>query len=224
MPKTPPDFSALEKAIGYSFKNKSLAADALTHSSMGAKNNERLEFLGDRVLALVVAETILQKHSGEKEGDLAKRLSVLVQGEVIAEIAAEIRLGDHVIISAGERNAGAAESENILSDALEALLGAVYLDGGLAPCQTLIANLWNTRLDNMKTPPQHPKARVQEWAQGRGLPLPVYKIVDRTGPDHAPVFSIELSVEGFDPVMGQGRSRPAAEKDAAIFFLAREDS
>ncbi len=219
MPKTHPDFSGLEKDLGYKFKRKAHAADALTHSSMGAKNYERLEFLGDRVLALIVAETLLEKYPAEKEGDLAKRLSVLVQGEVLADIAAGIGLGNYIHFSTGEREAGAGSSENVLSDALEALLGAVYLDGGLEPCRVIIGALWNKHFDNMPDPPQHPKARLQEWAQGRGLPLPEYKIAGQKGPDHAPVFSVQLTVRGFDPVIAEGRSRQAAEKEAARLFL-----
>ncbi|MGB4107718.1 MAG: ribonuclease III [Alphaproteobacteria bacterium] len=224
MPKTHPDFSGLEKALGYAFKNKADAADALTHSSMGEKNYERLEFLGDRVLALIIAETLLDKYPAEKEGDLAKRLSVLVQGEVLAAIAAEIGIGQYIHFSAGEREAGAANSENVLSDALEALLGAVYLDRGLEPCRTIIATLWSERFDNMPDPPQHPKAQLQEWAQGRGLPLPEYKISGQKGPDHAPVFSVQLTVRGFDPVIAEGRSRQAAEKEAARLFLESADA
>ena len=113
------------------------------------------------------------------------------------------------------------DNENILADALKALIGAVYLDGGLPPCRKLIVTLWDGHFEDMKTPPMHPKTAVQEWAQGRGLPLPEYKISGQSGPDHAPVFAITLSVTGYDDVTAEGRSRQAAEKEAARIFMEK---
>lgn len=212
----------LEKALGHSFQDPGLLRDALTHSSAGnAKNYERLEFLGDRVLGLVISELLYEKFPGEAEGDLAKRLAALVQGSLLAEVAQEINLGAYVIFSDAEAQAGGAKNENILSDVMEAVLGALYLDGGLERCRLLIEGLWAGRLYDMKTPPQHPKTELQEWAQGRGLPLPVYKITAQHGPDHAPVFEIELSVRGYDAVTAQGPTRQDAEKAAAGAFMAR---
>ncbi len=210
----------LEKALGHSFRDKDLLARALTHSSAAHTGNyERLEFLGDRVLGLVIAEILYEKFPGEPEGDLAKRLAALVQGEMLAEIARGFDLGAFIDFSAAERGAGGAENENILSDVFEALIGALYLEAGLPPCRALIENLWERRFYDMKTPPMHAKTLLQEWAQGRGLPLPAYRIAAQHGPDHAPMFEVALSVKGYDEVKAQGRSRQQAERDAAQIFM-----
>jgi ribonuclease-3 len=214
-------FDKLQKDIGHKFKDRELLSYALTHSSTGNGNNERLEFLGDRVLGLIVAETLYEKFPDEAEGDLAKRLAALVQGELLAQIAGEIHLGNHLKLSEAERHAGGSENENILADALEALLGALYLDAGLQACRTLIKTLWAGHFEGMKNPPQHPKTAVQEWAQGQGLPLPEYKIVGQKGPDHAPQFTVKLSVKGYDDVVAEGRSRQIAEKEAARLFMEK---
>jgi ribonuclease-3 len=211
----------LQDALGYVFRDGAILASALTHASTGEKNYERLEFLGDRVLGLVVAETLYEKFPGEVEGDLAKRLAALVRGELLAKIAANLNLGTYISLSTAERSAGGGDNENILADALEALIGAVYLDGGLPPCRKLIATLWDGHFEDMKTPPMHPKTAVQEWAQGRGLPLPEYKISGQSGPDHAPIFAVTLSVPGYDDVTAEGRSRQAAEKEAARIFMEK---
>lgn len=210
----------VEQKLGHEFGDKTLLRSALTHSSTGgAASYERLEFLGDRVLGLVVAQMLFEKFPDEAEGDLAKRLAALVQGSFLAEIATKINLGAFVILSDGERDAGGAANENILADVFEALLGALYLDGGFEKCTQLIERLWADSIFEMKVPPQHPKTSVQEWAQSRGLSLPLYEIVAQTGPDHAPVFEVQLSVEGQKSVRAQGPSRQAAEKSAAQLFL-----
>jgi len=212
----------LEKELSHNFKDKELMAHALTHSSVGGdKSYERLEFLGDRVLGLIIAELIYEKFPRESEGDLAKRLAALAQGELLASIAAEIDLGTHIQLSDAEAFAGGAKNQNILADAFEALLGALYIDGGFKKCRALIERLWDKKFHEMKTPPQHPKTAVQEWAQGEGLPLPVYKILTQHGPDHAPMFDIELTIQGHKPVTAQGHSRQEAEKLAAVEFMNR---
>ena len=193
---------------------------ALTHSSAAAGYNyERLEFLGDRVLGLVIAELLYTRFPKEPEGDLAKRLAALVQGSFLAKISQELELGAYITLSDAEAQAGGAENDNILADIFESLIGALYLDGGFEKCQKLIHELWADRLDVMKEPPQHPKTQVQEWTQAQGLGLPEYRIVAQSGPDHAPVFDIELRVEGFDPIVAQGKSRQNAEKEAAREFM-----
>lgn len=218
---TRPAIDQLEKDIGHSFNNKTLVLNALTHSSTGDDNYERLEFLGDRVLGLTVAEILYEKFPDENEGDLAKRLAALVQGKLLAEIAATIHLGDYMKFSQAERLAGGDKNENILGDALEALLGALYLDAGFAACRQLIEKLWHGRFDTTIAPPSHPKTALQEWAQGAGLPLPTYKIIGQSGPDHAPVFTVELNVKGYDPLKADGRSRQVAEKEAARIFMEK---
>lgn len=214
----------LQTQIGYNFKNAELLQTAMTHCSVTAigqteTNYERLEFLGDRVLGLVMAELLYKRYPEENEGDLAKRHAALVQGKTLAKVAEKISLGAAMILSENERAAGGAENEHMLADGMEALLGAIYLDGGLSECRHLITNLWDDLLDVMVEPPQDPKTALQEWAQARSLPLPVYEIIDRSGPDHAPLFTIQVIVEGFDAAQAQGNSRRIAEKQAAAKLL-----
>ena len=215
------DVALIEAKLGYRFQNPALVEQALTHSSKsGNANNERLEFLGDRVLNLVVAEALYNHFPDEPEGNLAKRHSALVQGHMLAVIASMIKLGDDIILSDSERHSGGADNENILSDAMEALLGAVFLDGGIDPARKIILHLWGDNIYNLTQVNQDPKTELQEWVQARALPLPEYEIVDRSGPDHAPVFVIEVRVEGHAPLRAEGNSRRAAEKKAAHIMLS----
>ena len=213
---------SLEEKIGHHFDDKTLLRMALTHSSTGSGvNYERLEFLGDRVLGLVIAQLLYERFPQEQEGDLAKRLASLVQGSMLAEIAEKMGLGDYIHFSDAERSAGGSENENILADVFESLIGALYLESGLGPPEKLIRDLWADVLGTMKTPPQHPKTGLQEWAQGAGLPLPVYDIVGQSGPDHAPVFDVTLQVKGYESMTEQGRTRQDAEKKVAKAFLEK---
>lgn len=206
----------LEIKIGYHFRDSTLLEDALTHSSTGKKSNyERLEFLGDRVLGLVVAEILYDKFPEEKEGDLAKRLASLVQGTWLAKIAHEIDLGKYMNFSEAERTAGGHDNDNILADGMEAMIGAMYLDASLEQCAVFIKHLWGDAFEVMKRPPQHPKTTLQEWAQGAGLPLPAYEIIGQSGPDHAPIFDLRLTIKGHGEVVSKGASRSQAEKAAA---------
>lgn len=212
----------LEQRIGYRFKNSGYMEQALTHSSKsGAANNERIEFLGDRVLNLVMAHTLYEQFPSEAEGSLAKRHSALVQGPMLAAVAITINLGDFMILSEAERTSGGAENENILSDGMEALLGAVFLDGGLEPARGVIIRLWDKYILTHTDVQQDPKTELQEWVQARGLPLPAYEIASKSGPDHSPRFEIELRVQGYNPVLADGPSRRHAEKDAARKMLAQ---
>ncbi|MDB5490931.1 MAG: rnc [Micavibrio sp.] len=222
MPGKDPLLTAFESRFGHRFANVENLNLAITHSSTGAgRNYERLEFLGDRVLGLVMAELLYDVFPDEAEGDLAKRHAALVSGETLAIIAEQINLGEVLKLSHGERAGGGAKNENILADVMEALIGAVYLDAGLPPCKPVIASLWEAVLHTMKEPPRDPKTGLQEWAQGRGLPLPKYEMIGRSGPDHAPVFTIAVTVEGFEPLSADGPSRRAAEKAAATLLLNR---
>lgn len=212
----------IEELTGRRFSNPALLRAALTHSSAGnVENYERLEFLGDRVLGLAVAELLYTAFPLESEGALAKRLAVLVQASTLARIARErLDLGSALIVSGGVRGAGtSSDNENILADSLEALLGALYLDSGIAPCLTFVRTLWKDAVLADSTPPRDPKTALQEWAQGRGLPLPAYDLVCREGPDHAPLFKIRVQVEGLPPREASGSSRRAAEKAAAQTLL-----
>ena len=158
----------LEKLVGHQFKDQSLLQMALTHSSVGdGQNYERLEFLGDRVLGLVVASALYNKFPQEQEGDLAKRLASLVQGALLAKVSHQIDLGAFIRFSDAERAAGGPSNDHILADVFESLIGAIYMDAGYAPCQALIEKLLANDFHTMKEPPQHPKTALQEWAQGQ---------------------------------------------------------
>lgn len=211
---------AIQEKIGYRFKDIRFLQRALTHSSTdGHYNYERLEFLGDRVLGLVMAHTLFETFDAESEGGLAKRYSALVQGRTLAVIASMNKLGAYILLSPSEREAGGGENENILSDVLEALMGAVYLDGGLEAARAMILRLWGDNIHTLTEAPQDPKTELQEWVQARGLPLPEYDIASQSGPDHAPVFVIELRVRGQNSVRAEGPSRRQAEKSAARIML-----
>jgi len=218
--------SDFETIIDYQFKDKALLDMALTHPSADTViSYERMEFLGDRVLGLIVADHIYHRFPKEPEGPLAKRLAALVQGSMLAEVARDIDLGDFIYFSEAEKLAGGAENDNILSDVLESVIGAIYLDAGredgLEKCRTLIETHFRDRFDKMITPPQHPKTKVQEWAQSQNLPLPLYDILEQTGPDHAPEFLISVTIQGHAPVQASGSSRQTAEKAAATAFIEK---
>lgn len=211
----------LESRLGYTFKDRALLEQALTHSSKSASaNNERLEFLGDRVLNLVMAEALYKTFPDESEGNLAKRHSALVQGRMLAVVGGTIGLGEFLNLSDSERQSGGAENDNILSDAMEATLGAVFLDGGLEPARVTIIRLWGNNIATLTAAHHDPKTELQEWVQARGLPLPEYAVLNKSGPDHAPLFEIEVRVRGYDPVPAEGPSRRQAEKTAARKMLA----
>ncbi len=211
----------LQDSLDYQFQNTELLMRALTHSSTGAaKNYERLEFLGDRVVGLVIAHMLWETYPDEAEGDLAKRHAALVQGRMLAKITKLMNLGAAMQFSEAERAAGGASNENILADGVEGVIGALYVDGGMEACEKAIKRLWGKSILIMRAPPQDPKTALQEWAQGRGLPLPKYELVGRDGPDHAPTFEIRVTVESFPPWTSRGASRRKAEKDAAAMLLA----
>ncbi len=215
--------SAVETILGCTFKDKALLDLALTHASTAEGiTYERLEFLGDRVLGMAVAETLYQKFPAEPEGDLARRLAALVQGTTLAEIARENKFGEHIKLSDAERAAGGGNNDHILADVMEAILGALYLDQGFKACQDVIMLLWGNRFYDMQRPPQHPKTSVQEWAQGQNLPLPNYNIIGQSGPDHAPEFEVQITVEGYPPLSATGKSRQEAEKAAAASFIKQQ--
>lgn len=215
----------LMRRLGHRFVSPALLLEALTHPSAVGRERprsyERLEFLGDRVLALVLAEMLYDHFPNEAEGPLAKRLSVLAQRETLTEIALELDLGRDLILATSEEMSGGRANPTALGDALEALLGAVYLDGGMAPAAALVRRLWEPLLELAPEPPQDPKTGLQEWAQARGLPLPRYREVGRSGPPHEPLFTIEVSVTGHEPASATGRSKRAAERAAAEQLLAR---
>jgi ribonuclease-3 len=208
--------------LGYLFKDRGLLTRALTHTSAArkpAESNERLEFLGDRILNMLVAEMLDETFPNEREGDVAKRLTTLVCAPALADVAQQIGLQDHLILSAAEAASGGAHKQNMLADAIEAIVAAMYKDGGLDAPRVFVRTHWASRLNESTKPPQDAKSALQEWAQGRGLPLPLYDVMERSGPDHAPVFTITVSVEGQPTVQGTGASKRDAEKAAAEALL-----
>lgn len=222
MSETDRDLNALAETLGHTFSHPDILRRAVTHASAEPRAwnaYERLEFLGDRVLALAVAEQLLDRFPHEREGSIAKRHVSLVRRETLAEVAHTIDLGRYLIVSRGEDEAGARASDTILSDAMEAVIGALYLDGGLAAAQRFILKQWNPLLELDLRPPQDPKTALQEWAQGRRLPLPVYATIAQTGPAHAPEFTVEVRVEGVHPQRATGKSKRLAEQGAAAAML-----
>jgi len=210
----------LSRALGHQFADPALLQRALTHKSAGTENsNERLEFLGDRVLGMVVAETLYAAHPGWDEGTLAVRLNGLVRRETLAQIAGDIDLGRHLRLAKGEEEQGGRAKPAILADAMEAVIAAVYLDGGLAAARGVVARLWADYLANRLTPPKDAKTALQEWAVGRGLGQPRYELVARSGPDHAPIFAVAVVLPAGERGEGRGPSKRVAEQEAAQRLL-----
>jgi ribonuclease-3 len=213
--------ATLERTLGHVFADRKLLSMALTHASVPRHeyNYERLEFLGDRVLGLVVAEMLYRIYPLEKEGHLAKRLTVLVQQEALVAVANDMELAGFVRLSAGEKKAGGSVKNTILSDAVEAIIGAIYLDGGLEPARIFIESRWSKLIRIQGGPPDDPKTRLQEVAQAKGLKLPEYRLLAKSGTDHAPVFDVEVIVNGMGTAAASAASKRAAEKLAAQRLL-----
>jgi len=221
----PPSFdrSALQDRIGYGFGRAELLTQALLHASAakrGDRGNERLEFLGDRVLGLVIAEALLKSFPAEREGFIARRHASLVSQPVLARVAEAISLGDFLTFAKGERDAGAAANPAILADALEAMIAAIYLDGGLELARSFVLRHWEALIVEGSAPPSDPKTALQEWALARGLALPAYRVVKSEGPAHSPRFEVTVEIQGIPAASGEGRSKRAAEKVAATALLA----
>lgn len=220
------NLSALEERLGYRFKNIALLEQALTHRSAvtgrSHASNQRLEFLGDRVLGLVIAEMLYAFFPGNLEGELSQRHTALVRNEACVEIALLLELGSFLNLGASERRSGGARNHSILGDACEAVMGAMFLDGGYEPAKTMIERYWRPLMTASAQAPRDAKALLQEWALGRGLPVPHYREVERTGPDHRPIFRISLELPGIVPVEGVGPSKRDAERAAASIMLTRE--
>ncbi|RDV29339.1 ribonuclease III [Alteromonas aestuariivivens] len=217
-------YAQLHKVLGYAFKNDQLLQQALTHRSAAKNHNERLEFLGDAVLGMVIAEALYQRFPDVPEGKLTRMRSTLVKGDTLAELAKEARVGDLLKLGPGELKSGGFRRSSILADAVEAILGALYLEAGLDTVRGVILSLWNERIRRLD-PNEHPKdakTRLQEYLQSRKLPLPVYEVVNISGKDHAQTFEVQCSAEGLEsPVCGQGNSRRKAEQHAAQLTLEK---
>lgn len=217
--------ATLSARLGHRFTNPRLLHEALTHTSAagqrghGGSSYERLEFLGDRVLALVVADLLLQRFPRESEGALARRHAALVRRETLAEVARELGLGEFLVLARGEEETGGRDNPALLADVCEALIGALYLDGGLDTARRFIEPRWRPLIEADRKPPRDAKTALQEWAQGHGLPLPEYSEVERRGPPHDPEFTVQVAVEGHPPESGAGRSKRLAEQEAARRLL-----
>ena len=214
----------LATVLGHRFGDPALLDQAVTHpsaTSPARPDNQRLEFLGDRVLGLIVAEALLATYPGEAEGTLAPRFNALVRRETLAEIAVEIGLGEFLRLGRSEATGGGRRKKAILADAMEAVIAALFLDGGMAAAQHFILARWQERIEAPDTAPMDAKTRLQEWAQGRGMALPIYEVTGREGPDHAPRFTVEARLESGETAAGEANSKKQAEQIAAAALLAR---
>lgn len=208
------DLDALERALGHEFADRALLERALTHASIDSvRSYERLEFLGDRVLGLVVAQMLLDRFPDEDEGQIGRRFAALVNAGSLAQVGAGLGLTDHIRAGSGVTN------EAIVADVVEALIAAIYRDGGFPAAERFVRNIWAPLIETVSRPPRDPKTALQEWAQAAGRGLPSYHEVGREGPDHAPSFTVEVRVEGTKPVRADGASKRAAERDAAAIML-----
>ena len=216
---------ALIGALGHRFRQPDLLLRALTHASVARtregrrRSNERLEFLGDRVLGLVVADVLLERFPDEDEGALARRHAELVRRETLARVAEAIDIAGHIVMSHGEEDAGGRQNPSLLADTCEAVIAALYLDGGLPAAAGFIRRHWQGLVEEDPMPPKDAKTALQEWAQGHGHELPEYREVGRTGPAHAPTFTVEARVEGLPAASGTGPSKRTAEQEAAEALL-----
>lgn len=216
--------ATLEQQLGYHFRDRELLTEALTHSSAlegkkHGKSLERLEFFGDRVLGLVIAEALFRAHPGMEASALAPQLSVLVRRAACARAARELGLGQHLLLGKTEEKGGGREKESILADAMEAVIAAIYVDGGLEAARGLILRAWAGPLHSRPREARDPKTILQEWAEGRGKGMPAYRVMGRSGPDHAPRFEIEVRVGADLLARGTGGSKQEAEQGAARALL-----
>lgn len=223
-----PQIRELEEAIGHHFVDSSLIVRALTHVSAvpsdGVRTDtyQRLEFLGDRVLGLAVSDMLCATFPDAAEGELSRRLADLVRKESCADVAIDWGVGPHLKLGDGEAQTGGRRKTAILGDVCEALIGAVFLDAGFPAARDVVSRAWTARMHAPKRPLRDAKTALQEWAQARGKPTPVYREVSRTGPAHAPVFVIAVEIDDFAPAEASGQSKRIAEQAAAQAFMIRE--
>jgi ribonuclease III len=224
-PLTPKDVETLEKRLGYVFADRERLDRALTHSSTQAGksgNYERLEFLGDRVLGLCIAELLFERFRNAAEGELSVRLNQLVSAQTCAAVADDLEL--HVFIRTGSdvKSVVGKRMASVRADVMESLIAAVYLDGGLDPARAMIRRLWGARASEQHAARRDAKTELQEWSHARSGKPPIYRIIDRTGPDHDPQFTVEVEIDGLASARGVSRSKRTAEQEAATKILKRE--
>lgn len=217
----------LQNEIGYFFKNDSLLKEAFSHPSLhgnhefAGRDYERLEFLGDAVVNMIVTDMLYFKFKSLSEGDLAKMRSYLVSKDFMVQVANNINLAKYIIMGSSEEGAGGRQNPNNLENVLEALIGAIYVDGGLEPAFCMVKKYWSSFVTSDIAEFADPKTKLQEQLQDRKLDLPIYEVVSRDGPPHAPEFVVECLVEGFGKARGVGRSIKAAEKEAALKLVVK---
>jgi len=219
------DLAALEASVGHRFVDQSLLRWALTHvsaSSQRPESYERLEFLGDRVLGLAVAHMLFEAFPAESEGELSRRLAALVRKETCAEVAEVWGVGPYMRLGEGEAQTGGRKKRAILGDVCEAIIGAVFLDGGAEAAERVVRAGFGPKMLEAGRDLRDAKTALQEWAQARRLPPPRYRLMSRSGPDHAPSFEMMVEIEGFEGTIGTGASKRVAEQAAAAAFMARE--
>ena len=228
--EAPNELGVLERSLGHAFADSSHLVLALTHisavtglqgSRARVKSYQRLEFLGDHVLGLVVSDMLYRAYPDAEEGELSRRLSDLVCEEACAQVALEMGIAPFVRLGSGEERTGGRNRQAILADIAEAVLAAVYLDAGFPAAEKLVERFWRPRLERRGAAGRDPKTALQEWAQARGLPPPHYRLVEREGPDHNPQFRIAVDIPGWEPAEGTGSSKQVAQKAAAAVFLER---
>jgi ribonuclease-3 len=218
----------IEARIGYKFADPNLLMSAFTHVSAlkqqrkRADSYQRLEFLGDHVLGLIVSDMLYRAFPDADEGELSKRLAELVRKESCADVARSLGLADDIKLGAVGASVSARLRKSVLGDVCEAVIGAIYLDGGYAAAADFVTRNWTERMHKPRRPLRDPKTVLQEWAQGKGLPTPVYREVERTGPHHDPQFRVAVDLPGLAPAEGVGSSKRAAEKVAASVMIERE--
>jgi ribonuclease-3 len=211
----------VREKLGHSPKDLHLFELALTHSSVGGDSYERLEFLGDRVLGMVIAHALYERYPNEPEGFLSRRYNGLVDRETCADNGREIRVPALVRLGKQAREDGASQSENVVGDVVEALIGALFLDGGMEAAERFILKLWEPDLASQRRAPLHPKSALQELAAARGCKPPAYEVIARTGAHHAPRFTIRVSVPKLGEAMAEGASKQEAETAAAEALLSQ---
>lgn len=217
------ELAGFSERLGHRFARPERLIEALTHPSLTSPtraSNQRLEFLGDRVLNLVIAEAVLGADTGASEGTLAPRYNLLVKKETCADVARELGLGDVLRLGKSEMISGGRKLDAALGDAMEAVIAAIYLDGGLEAARAVVLRLWARRIETLDADAKDPKSALQEWAQSRGQPAPTYTEISRAGPPHAPVFTIEARLADGRAVTAEGRAKREAEKTAAERLLA----
>ena len=213
--------SFVREALGAEARDLALFTDALTHPSHGKRNYQRLEVLGDRVLGLSIADWLLERFPDEPEGQLSHRLTNLVSRATCGEIGRAIGVPEQLRLGKQARADGVAHGDNVVGDAVEALIGALFLDSGLGAAQSFVRRAWAPHVEAQAEAPRHPKSLLIEWAEGRGRRPPTYEVVGRSGPSHAPRFAVRATVKGIGSAEGEGSSKQEAETAAAAALLER---